>query len=133
MLTPEQLDMLKRLQPFFREKRGEDKVGDRVFSPILGLGCIVNTSHPSMIKVIFDDAKPFTQEWFYKSIDLLRIPKVIDWQNPERGLWGMIVDVEWKSFVERGQGCRYSDNLREIYSEDLFTALLKALCEQEGV
>jgi len=108
-LTKDQLDMLKRLQPFFEEK---------------------NCNRLSVLSEY--NNKP------------LRIPRVYDWQNPEKGLWGM---VDWTKFH---QELYETDGVIAIYKipfieyneevgdnplivSDPFTALLKALCKQEGV
>ena len=66
--------------------------------------------------------------------DCLRIPKPIDWQNPERGLWGMI---NWKRFdikrVSESGGVFLTGGDSGDGFVDPFTALLMALVQQEGV
>ena len=119
-LTQDQLDMINRLQPFFKERmRGwehgdpcilngiedvycEDCVGDNIYDPI------------------------------YKKA--IRVPKVFDWGQPQRSLWCM---VDWtKFYLEEHHGAiDIHKNTDEVLCQeyDPFTALLKVLCEQEGV
>jgi hypothetical protein len=127
-LTPEQLDMIKRLQPLFKEVMGEWPIPDDQYA------------HPNNnFKIL-----TFTQEAYDSGARLfnrcVRIPKPIDWQNPERGLWCML--KEDKKFVslfysEKGFACQvHKINSPILYSyeaPDPFTALLKALCAQENV
>ena len=124
-LTPEQLDMIKRLQPLFKEKMGAWKEDD--------YGKYGDCDPEVMVMYIADMNSPDTpQSW--KDI-WLRIPKPIDWQNPERGLWGMIVGR--REMVENPLGCTVivtTEHKQFAYSApDPLTALLKALAEQEGV
>jgi len=73
-LTDEQLDMINRLQPLFKEKMGELIGGqDEIY-------CGENIHRQP---AIFDYSMTLCDK-------CLRIPKPIDWQNPERGLWGML-------------------------------------------
>jgi hypothetical protein len=126
-LTPEQLDMIKRLQPLFKEKMGEWQIGDIIILPDGDLDCIYKAD------VVTWRMMPQLSDAFD---DCLRIPKPIDWQNESRGLWGML-----KGFKQLKQGTVYestvNDSLvvdrKEYIAPDPVTALLKALCEQEGV
>jgi hypothetical protein len=63
----------------------------------------------------------------------LRIPKPIDWQNPERGLWGMIKKGVNKQIEETDAYCFVWIDSVCFEATDPFTALLMALCVQEGV
>jgi hypothetical protein len=127
MLTPENLGMIKRLQPLFKEKMGEWQEGDEYY-----------LLHLEYSKFYCDQCDTTN---YLNNSSVLRIPKPIDWQNPERGLWGM---VDWKKFVI--VDCWAYDHMyikRRPKNEndwskfraeaDPFTALLKALVEQEGV
>ena len=116
--------MIKRLQSFFKDRMGEWQVFDFCLHETFGVG------------VIEDDGRAEDYN-FADSADDLRIPKPIDWQNPERGCWEMILGV--KTLTQNALGCslivttesyqrKYWDN-----NYDPFTALLKALCEQEKV
>ena len=134
-LTHEQLDLIKRLQPLFKEKMGEWKEDD--------YGKYGDCDPEVMVMYIADMNSPDTpQSW--KDI-WLRIPKPIDWQNPERGCWGMI---DWSNLYQQrhnddGKIAIYhteyvNDIGRAIVGEpfivaDPFTALLIALVQQEGV
>ena len=118
-LTPENLDMIKRLQPLFREKLGDIVDGDELVNPFSDKGRTGFVCGNNQMGLD----------------DCLRIPKPIDWQNPERGLDGML---KWPYQLQRLKNgtCKlytktYSDGA--IEAPDPFTALLKALCEQEEV
>ena len=117
-LTPENLDMIKRLQPLFREKLGDIVDGDELVNPFSDKG---RTSFVCGNNQMGLD-------------DCLRIPKPIDWQNPERGLWGMI---NWKRFdikrVSESGGVFLTGGDSGDGFVDPFTALLMALVQQEGV
>jgi len=143
-LIPEQLGMSTRLQPLFKEKMGELQEGDYV----------IYASFFNCIKiygvVLKNDGKDTTIHYFDKDYEikkqsnkdlfhhLIRIPKPIDWQNPERGLWGMVDWEKWNI-----ENTRSDDGSVLVFQKmsiggkqvitDPFTALLKALCEQEGV
>ena len=120
-LTPEQLNMIKRLQPKIVKSMGDWQEGDMY---------IMHGSN-----VHFVCKKDILDLSLYK---LPCIPKPIDWQNPERGLWGMI---DWKAYTFdiKHDGTVFL-NKRSLTLQidcisigDIFTALLKALCEQEKV
>jgi len=121
-LTPKQLDMIKRLQPFFKERMGEWQLFDD----------LVNSDGEFVAPVIEPmEINTLNDEDIGVNEGVLRIPKPIDWQNPERGLWGMI-----RRFKTLGEGTDcvcYISNHVEVTGKDPFTALLKALCEQEKV
>jgi hypothetical protein len=135
-LTLEQIDLLRRLQTFFKKKMGEWIAGDM----------FVHENRTGFIESIAGDTIKLHLLWnglssgsrvIYKRNwdELLRIPKSIDWQNPERGLWGM---VDWKRFyIEEHHGAvdvLNADSDEALCTEaDPFTALLKTLCMQEGV
>ena len=101
-LTPEQLDMIKRLQPLFTSKVREWIDDDLCYCNQCGNHVLTYEKHSQRCPV-----------------EPIFIPKPIDWQNPERGLWNMLDSSN-----------RYAD---KIMCDDPFTALLKALAEQEGV
>jgi hypothetical protein len=61
----------------------------------------------------------------------LYIPKVYDWQNPERGLWEMIDWTKLDGYITHKGDIYFQDG--ESDDTDPFTALLKALVQQEGV
>ena len=120
-LTPEQLDMIKRLQPVFNSNVKEWADDDLCYCG--DCGHLVRTYYKH------SQGCPIEPLW---------IPKVYDWQNPERGLWGM---VDWKAYTFdiKYDGTVFL-NKRSLTLQidcisigDIFTALLKALCEQEGV
>lgn len=113
-LTPEQLDMIKRLQPVFTAKIKEWADDDLCYCNQCGNQILTYWKHGQQCPV-----------------EPLWIPRPIDWQNPERGLWGMI-----RRFKTLGEGTDcvcYISNHVEVTGKDPFTALLKALCEQEKV
>lgn len=135
-LTPEQIDLLNRLQLFFKAKMGEwqktdiflrgERGGlvDSIGSEVMRLRLVWN-GLDSGTTLIY---KPYWDE-------LLRIPKPIDWQNPERGLWGMVNWNNWQighNFIPGYLAVISIQKLLKIHS-DPFTALLKVLAEQEEV
>jgi hypothetical protein len=125
-LTHEQLDMIKRLQPLFREKTGEWQVGDVCYHDFYGLGVTVNKVYGTGVHVAFE-----SQVQHCDTSYLLRIPKPIDWQNPERDLWGMLKDD--KRIEEGKTYCVVWSDYNSYEAPDPFTALLMALVQQEGV
>lgn len=121
-LTPEQLDMLDRLQPFFIEKLDGWLEGDMYYSY-------------QSNKLIYFCSMCHNVDILRACNDkLLHIPKVFDWGQPQRSLWCM---VDWtKFYLEEHHGAiDIHKNTDEVLCQecDPFTALLKALCEQEGV
>lgn len=129
-LTQEQLDMLTKLQPLFKEKMGEWQEGDEFYD-----------TDPKLTRwsqqhgyVEVEMAQYFNKDEF---LFCLRIPKPIDWKNPERGCWEM---VDWEQYDKK---CIRDDGelrlVRRVWDPsagiltDPFTALLKVLCVQEGV
>ena len=135
-LTPEQLDMIKRLQPFFKERMGEWQVGDD-FAYGNRTGFIEAISRDTIkLSLLWNGLSSGSRIIYRRSWhELLRIPKPIGWQNPERGLWGMILGT--KELSENWSCCLLkitTEHHQRTYSTDCpFTALLKALCEQEKV
>ena len=129
-LTPEQLDMIKRLQSLFKEKMGEWQIRDEGWAEGLGVGVLYHNG-----LMYFDNGTRVNPMW---CDDILHIPKPIDPWNPERGLWKM---VDWKKYygeiMPSGDIWIYQQPIQRGRSPkfigDPFTALLKALCEQEGV
>lgn len=121
-LTPKQLDMIKRLQPLFREKMGDWQVGDIIILPDGDLDCIYKTD------VVTWRMMPQLSDAFD---DCLRIPKPIDWQNPERGCWGILEGT--KTLYDHGLGVSHKTGYKYYPEPDPFTALLMALVQQEGV
>ena len=97
MITPEALAILSKpeMQAFLRERMGPPQEGDRLYieGPKIGVGLVINNVHPSMVKIRFEKAGAFDDEWFYRTYineTAIRIPLSIDDRNPERGLVGMI-------------------------------------------
>ena len=140
-LTPEQIDMIKRLQPVFKEKMGEwqeyDEGYDLTYQDTFWIA--KEGSNKGVAAATINNHGE--EERFH------RIPKPIDWQNPERGCLGMLhEDFKIQKYVP---ACKitntyeyridhyYTINQKihdyHVIDTDLFTALLKALCEQEGV
>jgi hypothetical protein len=132
-LTPEQIDMIKRLQPVFKEKMGKAIKGDDyIWLPTMEQDVVLSE---------------FQSRCASSGKSFLLIPKPIDWRNPERGCLGMLhEDFKIQKYVP---ACKitntyeyridhyYTINQKihdyHVIDTDLFTALLKALCEQEGV
>jgi len=116
-LTPEQLDMIKRLQPVFSEIIKEWSDEDLCYCNECGRKILTYEKH--------SHGCPVEPIW---------LPKPIDWQNPERGLWGMLDWKQW--YFDQTNICgeiSFYNGVAHSIKSDPFTALLKALCEQEGV
>ena len=120
-LTPEQIDMLKRLQPKIKEALGDWKIGDRF---------IPDNSNFAIYDVMFVvdcgdvgicDAYGNMFLWSEK---ILRVPALEE-------LWGM---VDWTVWQIESNG--YSETVIITHTEgfyfcdDITTAILKVLCEQ---
>ncbi len=127
----QQIEFLKKLQPKIKECMGFlmpfDKFifnGEEYTFRFLNFG-----------KWYCSDKLGMSIEFTNLTIDdILHIPLAIDPINPERGLWGMIDWNEWDSQVLQG-GLLYikqSDKVIGGWMNDPYTAMLKALCEQEG-
>ena len=166
-MTPEQLDMHKRLQPLYKRVMGEWKAGDRAYrkSSIFGEPFdsqiwpedkrteIVSISYISEIKSYWHCRNEKGEERLLTDDDLLsatcwRCPHTIDSEHPERGLWGML---DWSKLYQEQNGpdgeiaiykvpfINYCEELgipikdHPLVTDDPTTAILKALCEQEGV
>ena len=144
-LTPEQIDLLKRLQPFFKEKMGEWQLGDNFYSGdataiVVNIKATGAWDKEERLYSRYYDEHNFlaSDSMSYANKHFLRIPKAIDWQNPERGLWGMI---DWGK--QHGEimpdgdvwifSIPYFEHHQPKFKADPFTALLKALAEQEEV
>jgi hypothetical protein len=138
-LTPEQLDMIKRLQPLFKKKMGDWQASDDFQHGnrtgfIEAIGGDIIRLHFMWNGLSSGSRIIYKRSWH----ELLRIPKPIDWQNPERGLWGMIDsdEIKLEKFTSSMEDVHYFlaiGDRKVIIESNLFTALLKALCEQEEV
>lgn len=133
-LTPEQIDLLNRLQPFFRKKMGKAQRGDEYAFEVLPDDWRTEF-HNEMDNFFTAHIEAQRQRQGYNT---LCIPKVIDWQNPERELWG---SVDWNKqhgkIMPDGEigifSIPYFEHHQPKFKADPFTALLKALAEQEEV
>ena len=140
-LTPEQLDMIKRLQPLFKEKMGEWQVGDIIVYGNFTAVIVQIKKEDGVIYARFEDSQEFlaVDRITFADKNWLRIPKPIDWQNPERGCWGMVDKNRWTIISHNSNDWIIQDNsnkrtkLCDSIIADPVTALLMALCEQEGV
>ena len=130
-MTPEQLDMHKRLQPLYKRVMGEWQLGDWGY---LGETLICATGN---LEEKFNhnlDGLPLNE---LGKASILIIPLTIDSEHPERGLWGML-DWNKEPLTNKVTSTIEIDALGRIYLSngiwrDPTTAILKALCEQEGV
>ena len=135
-MTKEQIDLLKRLQPFFREKMRFVKRGDEFIFEVVPNDWRVGFHYEMDSNLEYHTEASRQREGY----NTLCIPKLIDWQYPERGLIEML--KQDKHFVglfasEKGWACQVhlvdSPILYSYEASDPFTALLMALCAQEGV
>jgi hypothetical protein len=119
-MNQEELDLCKRLQGVFREKMEKWQVGDRYYDTKSGQEMIIYHMYGEEI-----------------TDDCLRLPFPIDPHNPKRGLWGMI---DWNRFsivptITGGMWVfgRGKDATFDEHGDIPTIALLKALCNQEGL
>jgi hypothetical protein len=127
-MTDEKLELHKRLQKLYKEKMGDflnyHQYGrvycQKPYNPTLLIDC------DYICPVTNKDCK-----------HRLYLPLPIDPVNPERGLWGMVC---WKKWLQESTEVdgeilifqRMSDGGKQ-FTSDPEEALLKALCEQEGL
>jgi hypothetical protein len=133
-MTPEQLDMIKKLQPLFKERMGEWQVGDDIYYDNFPAVIIQIKAEGKLAYTRCEDRQNFLSVSFsFANENFIRIPKPIDWQNPERGLWGIIDLDMWILSTGIDNANAYIRSADCDIKADPFTALLKALCQQEGV
>lgn len=116
-MSDEELKYCRALQPFFRERMGEWQVGD-----MYAMGN----------KILFVDENNINKWW--RSMNVLFIPRPIDTENPERGLLGMIENLSF-IYPLGSQWVVYIKPHEEVHfvAETPALALLKALAVQWGV
>ena len=138
-MTPEQLDMHKRLQPLYKRVMGEWKSFDRavfIKEDVLLYFRLRWANDPDDRTLWFRTDIEMTVGINKDDENLIRIPLTIDSEHPERGLWGMLKNKE-KMLDDRPTGVMLIMDAKTtmlIYqASDPTTAILKALCEQEGV
>jgi hypothetical protein len=133
-------DLLKyyiALQSFFKEKLGDCKICERVYHKDFGFGWIIAPSHPSLLKIHFDTAEAFGQEWYDRNLPLLRIPTL-------EQLWEMVDGTKSICTYKNGESfvTLFDDDnkpYKEYCADTPAEAILKVLlfvqdfCEQEGV
>jgi len=125
-MAPERLKMLTALQRLFNEKMGEWQDGWDRFT------C-------EELDVTFDECGlvHLTRIWVEvfdrRCSKCIRIPLTIDDRNPERGLLGMIDGIPhiWKH--SKGWSVRLVATNCCFEADTPTDAILKALCEQEGI
>jgi len=124
-MTPEQLDMHKRLQPLYKRVMGEWQLGDWGY---LGETLICATGN---LEEKFNhnlDGLPLNE---LGKASILLIPLTIDSEHPERGLWGMLKGT--KVLEENTNYCILWIDEEAYEASDPTTAMLIALIQQEGV
>jgi len=134
-LTPEQLDMIKKLQPKIIEAMGPVQYGDDYAIEVLPEQWEIETQ--GINRKGFNDYYT-TLERSRQGYNILFIPKPIDWQNPGRGLERMLnieANVQISHYLNKTRVVFSINETLEyctIEASDPFTALLKALWEQEN-
>jgi len=120
-MTDNELKMHIALQPFYLKFKGEWQTGDKVVDPENDV-YFVDTSVFSIFPSLKDSYD-----------DCIWIPRTIDTENPERGLWGMLKGI--KELYVFGDRCELTVDRGLIISKCTTPteAILKTLCEQEGV
>jgi hypothetical protein len=96
------------------------------------------------INIFRDNGRCTAELRGYQGFDIIWRPQLFDWDNPERGLLGMVKDF-CDLFYDKSEVwvCRVLNNKKPDYIEEYGLnrfeadtpeeAILKALCEQEGV
>jgi len=119
-MNTEILELYKKLQPRFNEVKGKWLVGDAYW-------------HEVYKKIVYVDE--FIASWFNKPVDtnIIWLPRVIDTENPERGLIGMIKGFQYLKYASTWFCCMDAVMLSHYSGDTPTEAILKALCKQEGV
>ena len=134
-ITSDQLALLIKLQPFFKEKMGEWQVGDAVYNHEFGYGIIIAMPDNNSVNPCLDIE--FEKEGRVFNADhrgtLLRIPQPLDPECSERCLWKMIKEEIILYEVKGNKEFCCSSGSIQVYADNPYTALLKALVEQEGL
>lgn len=153
-MKPEHLDMHKRLQPLYKRVMGEWQKGDKAYriANVFGepldsqiwpddkrVEIVIITSKSSVNSYwhcISDQGERLLTDDELLSVTCWRIPLTIDSEHPERGLWRMLNKENWEKMhakiLDTGV-LSYMLGGRDWCIDDPITAILKALCEQEGV
>jgi hypothetical protein len=137
-MTDETLKYYIALQDKFQVAMGPPRIGDRIYdSSYEKIGFISDIFLPAdRLDYIADNGNAY---WVSHE-DFAYLPIPIDPRNPERGLWGM---VDWSRFwcevysdghllIRRRPRNEYDISDFRVKGEPT-EALLRALCEQEGV
>ena len=133
-MTPEQLEMLKKLKAPIDKYMGEWEVGDKALYGKFECMLTQIKRKEKYLYFRFDDEQNFLSkdDESFVNEHFLRIPPLCT-PDGKRCLWGM---VDWNKFhIEFHHGTMdiYIDGEVLCVEADPETALLKALCEQEGV
>ena len=153
-IDKEQLDLLIRLQPFFKEKMGKFQAGDMVYkkSTIFGEELdskiwieekrveIIIVREQSSIESFWHCTNEKGDERLLTDQDMFettcyRIPAPLDLTCSERCLWGMInnkKELKEAAWDDKRGNVRFRTlgGTKEFYADNPTTAILKALCEQ---
>lgn len=126
----ENLELYERLQILF--DKNQLQIGDRIYDYDEGKVGFVSAIDEDRFDYIDENGHDY---WLSTSDDFLRLPLPIDPVNPERGLWGMVDGIMGLTYNGTTYNCIAWRNNREEWGEGKSPteALLRALCEQEGV
>ncbi len=124
-MTPETLELYKKLQPLFPK---DWKVGDYLYDPFDKWVKLICDSYgyphceTAMIQKLSEGGGALSNKTCVTDKGILHIPLTIDDRNPERGLWGM---VDWKNWR------LHTPNYEFDIIASPTDAILKALVAQE--
>jgi hypothetical protein len=124
MITPDQIPLLIKLQPKFKEMMGAWQVDDYWFHAKAKQKGYVKAS-----EVAFMNSSGLNP-------DTLRIPLALDPECSGRCLWGMLEGYKSLNSGTPAILCVKRNGIADAIayqSDNPYTALLKALIEQEGV
>lgn len=121
-MTDEQIKLLTKLQGVFKERMGNERNGDMFWSKRYNcISYVVEGSFSVDSDVSMDEE------------DII-VPLAIDPINPERGLSEMINGSFSLLYLKSYKHWLVTRiTYRDVIAADSYTALLKALCEQENI
>ena len=135
MLSPEELAILSKphVQAFIRERMGAIQKRDSLIY-LRGPCFVSETIHPAYYRLQFESYQARNNyEKIFVDEKAIRIPRSIDDERPERGLWGMI---DWSSYelitTAGGELAIWGRTMPRSVCDTPTLALLRALEAQIG-
>lgn len=135
-MTPIELELFTKLQPQLLERKGEWKVGDSAFNKETKSFYIYRERLDNVHYFLTESANE--HEYLTNELDqFIWLPRFVDLDQPERGLWGMLDWNKWRvrtATAEKGSLMIYlKDDQYYLYDGNPTEAVLRALAEQYEV